>query len=261
MKKYLIFIVSIFLLFSCNSSINEKQSDNLDYEKEIVKIVNDEKIEEKNKESLNTWVIINMKEEENVFTWSIDSNKNELIVEEQILVEEDNEIEEDNKIIENEEQLEDEFVLYESNKLGLKFKYPKNSTKIKLNISEDSSNIYIVKENSEYNNGLTITVANTENEKELDDFIKKQLWKTCTALNKEESLINSIYNIKVWPEDKEDEYSRRECFLNFMYILKYSPSFSRTVHMNVGQDCNLYDSELGCFDHVIGDSFEFIEKK
>jgi len=185
-----------------------------------------------------------------------------------------------------------EWLSYKNNDLGLTFDYPdkavpnqywtdskdinqvirSSSVLAKNNIlyiksgecSFDSVEAEYQKGKQEYGDGFgldpswRITVADVNNEQELDAFIKKHYGKDCTY-HKENTIFQDTFDIVLESDGKPLDTT--ECPINYDYYLKYSPINKKVASWNTSQECQIGFSFDKCFDKQIAQSFHFITKE
>ncbi len=105
-----------------------------------------------------------------------------------------------------------------------------------------------------------ITVAQVNNDIDLDKFVKYQYGKSCAIKEKKESAQSGVHDIIVYDQSGKGMISG-DCALNFQHVMKYSPVSKKAVQWNLGQDVNFVgkgDISMG-YDMDMVKSFKFLQ--
>ena len=97
-----------------------------------------------------------------------------------------------------------------------------------------------------------ITVAEVENEEELENFIDQKYGEDCFLSKLNPSTRENVYDVKMGSNSIK-------CHLNYIYVFKYSPTLKMAVAWSIGQDSNFANKEGG-IDFKMRDTFEFIKQ-
>jgi len=129
---------------------------------------------------------------------------------------------------------------------------------------EDVGNGECREEKEENINQLNIAVQKVENDKELENFIKKRYGAGCSLSKKKQTSQEGVFDLEIKGDGKSPEKS--ECFIGTgVTKVKYSSSKRLVVSIDLGQTCNLYVYKANCgkecipecYDGAISDSFKF----
>lgn len=92
------------------------------------------------------------------------------------------------------------------------------------------------------------------NDKQLDAFIKERYGKDCSLGEKYPTLQDGTFDIGIdgmgSPEDGD-------CFVNYITVMKYSPTLKKLVYWDVGQDYSFRPDDMGSYDLDMVRSFRF----
>ena len=116
-----------------------------------------------------------------------------------------------------------------------------------------------------YNPFLTrvFVIKNIKNDTELNKFIKDNYGSGCFAQNKKPWKQNSVYEVKIESEDRDEEtdLGTTTCPINYTYKILYAPEKNKTMSVNLGQECgfgtNYNLEDYKCYDEEMINSFKF----
>lgn len=99
------------------------------------------------------------------------------------------------------------------------------------------------------------TVANDE---ELTRFIQSRFGSACSIGSTQPDPHNpGTYRINVKGDDKDPGES--ECFINYVYDIRYTPGRHQIIAWNYGQNISFFDDQGNFFDGIMQDSFRIID--
>ena len=116
--------------------------------------------------------------------------------------------------------------------------------------------------NSEYSalqNVWHFVARTVNNDFELENFIKEKYGSACRLGDKEPTNQAGVYNVRVLSDGNDSSTS--ECFMNFIYFIKYHPENNIAISWDIGQSYSFFadDKFNNSYDQVMLESFEFIK--
>jgi hypothetical protein len=115
-------------------------------------------------------------------------------------------------------------------------------------------------------NDLLLNVASwemkfedVENEEALEALIRSEYGSSCTLAAKEKSSQAGTYDITIGGGIETSSLaslSGELCFVNWIYVMKYSPARKRVAYWNIGQDSNFFYNDTA-LDNAMAESFRF----
>ncbi len=102
-----------------------------------------------------------------------------------------------------------------------------------------------------------IVIFEVNNEKDLDEVIKKKLGMGCSFKEKKETNFPGNYRVEINGDGKD--LGETLCPVNYASYIIYNPSTQKVAFWSLGQECNIglgFMSE-NCFDFEISESFYF----
>jgi len=95
------------------------------------------------------------------------------------------------------------------------------------------------------------------NDQELDTFIKRHFNPACRLGEKTPSQQTGVFDVVVEGDGKQPPETK--CWLNYAYVVKYSPEKQRTFTWDLGQACSFYYNEHNdCYSMEMQDSFKVL---
>jgi hypothetical protein len=125
------------------------------------------------------------------------------------------------------------------------------------NCKKTTTTLALAKDTSNTNlpQGFAIKIASAANDADIDKFIKSEYGKGCSFDAKSASKQAGTFDVKIKGDGKSLEDT--ECPINYITVLKYSPTQKALAKWDVGQEFVFVDSNNKPYDSDINDSFKF----
>lgn len=98
------------------------------------------------------------------------------------------------------------------------------------------------------------------NDQELEAFIQKHFYPGCKLGQKKQSLQTGVFDVSVTGDSQPPDENgiTTKCFINYMYVIKYSPEKQRVFTWDLGQSIKFSGSETENYDEEMVKSFKVL---
>jgi len=112
---------------------------------------------------------------------------------------------------------------------------------------------------SEKPQAWNIISGKVANDQELETFIDKHFHPSCRLGEKKPSSQTGVFDVIIQGTNPEMGVENNTCWLNYAYVLKYSPEKQRAYTWDLGQALNFcIDNWKTCYDSEMKDSFNVL---